>query len=90
MALETGDEIEEDEVAKLCRMGRLSVETRSKVIVMRRNRYPVSVIQEKLLQEGVVVSKVLLFALIKMTSLVIDLPRKHRSSKLCKIERTAV
>ena len=69
-----------------CRiMGRLSVEKRSKVIVMWRNGYPVSVIKDKLSQEGVVVSNVSLFALIKKyrtISLVIDLPRKHRSSKL--------
>ena len=46
-------------------MGRLYLETRSKVIVMWVNRYPVSMIQEWLLQEGVSISKVSLFALIK-------------------------
>ena len=66
-------------------MGRLSLETRSKVIVMWGNGYPVTVIQERLLQEGVSISKVSLFALIKKfksTKLVVDLKRNPRSSIL--------
>ena len=66
-------------------MGRLSLETRSKVIIMRRNCYRVSEIQARLAQEGVSVSKVSLFALLKKfnnTSLVVDLKRKPRSSLL--------
>ena len=66
-------------------MGRLSLETRSKVIVMRRNGYRVSDIKERLSQEGVSVSKVSLFALLKKfdsTGLVIDLKRKPRSTIL--------
>ena len=46
------------------RMGRLIMETRSKVILMWKNGYPVTVIQERLSQ-GVTVSKVSLFTLIK-------------------------
>ena len=64
-------------------MGQLSLEIRSKVIVMWGNGYPVSVIQERLLQEGVSISKVSLFALIKKfknTNQVVDLKRKPRSS----------
>ena len=66
-------------------MGRLSVETRSKVIMMWKNSYPVTVIQERLRQGVVAVLKVSLFALIKkfnVHSLVINLSRKPRSSKL--------
>ena len=66
-------------------MGRLSLETRNKVIVMWVNGYPVSVIQERLLQEGVSILKVSLFALIKKfknTNQVVDLKRKPRSSLL--------
>ena len=39
-------------------MGRLSLETRSKVIVMWKNSYPVSETQERLSQEEVSVSSV--------------------------------
>ena len=56
-----------------------------KVILMWKNGYPVTVIQERLLQVGVSVLKVSLFALIKKFQtfkLVVDLPKKHRSSKL--------
>ena len=56
-------------------MGPLSVETRSKVILMRQNGYPVTVIQERFLQEVVCILKVS-FALIKKfnsTKLVVDL-----------------
>ena len=68
-------------------MGRLSLETRSKVIIMRRNGYRVSEIQSRLVEEGVTVSvsKVSLFALLKKfnsTGLVVDLKRKPRSSLL--------
>ena len=67
------------------KMGRLSVETRSKVTLMKQNGYPVTTIQKRLLEEDVQVSKVSLFALIKkfnQTKLVnIDLPKKPRSSK---------
>ena len=66
-------------------MGRLSLETRSKVIIMRRNGYRVSEIQSRLVEEGVSVSKVSLFALLKKfnsTGLVVDLKRKPRSSLL--------
>lgn len=66
-------------------MGRLSVETRSKVILMKQNGYSVTVIQKRLVEEGVQVSKVSLFALIKkfnQTKLIIDLPKKPRSSRL--------
>ena len=62
-------------------MGRLSLETNSKVIVMWGNGYPVSKIRERLSQEGVSISRVSLFALIKKfknTRLVIDLKRKPR------------
>ena len=66
-------------------MGRLSLETRSKVIIMRRNGYLVSEIHSRLAEEGVSVSKVSLFALLKKfnsTGLVVDLKRKPRSSLL--------
>ena len=53
-------------------MGCLSVDTRSKVILITQNGYP---IQKRLLEEGVQVSKVSLFARI-------DLPKKPRPSKL--------
>jgi hypothetical protein len=65
-------------------MGRLSLETRSKVFIMRRNCYRISEIQARLAQ-GVSVSKVSLFALLKKfksTGLVVDLKRKPRSSLL--------
>ena len=58
---------------------------RSNVILLWKNGYPVTVIQDRLFQEGVKVSKVSLFALIKKfksTALVIDLPRKPRTSVL--------
>ena len=45
------------------KMGRLSVETRSKVILMWKNSYPVTI--QKRLSQGVTVSKVSLFTLIK-------------------------
>ena len=65
-------------------MGRSSLETRSKVIVMK-NGYSVSETQERLLQEGVTVSKVSLYALVKKydtTQLVDDLKCKPRPSLL--------
>ena len=64
-------------------MGRLNLEMRNKVIVMKKNGYPVSEIQERLSQEGVIISKVSLYALVKKfetTKLVIDIKRKPRSS----------
>ena len=69
-------------------MGRLSLETRSKVIVIWKNGYPVSEIQERLSQEGVLVLRVSLFALVKKfkkMKLVIDLKRKPRSSILGRV-----
>ena len=63
-------------------MGGMSVETRSKVILLWKNGYSVTVIQDRFFQEGV---KASLFALIKKfksTALVIDLPRKPRTSVL--------
>ena len=57
-------------------MGWLSLETRNKVIVMKKNGYPVSEIQERLSQEGMIISKVSLYALVKKfetTKLVIDI-----------------
>ena len=61
------------------------METRSKVFLMWKNGYPVTIIQKRLSQEGVTVSKVSLFAPIKtfiITNVVVDLRIKHRSSKL--------
>ena len=66
-------------------MGRLSLETRSKVIMMWKNGYPVAVIQRRLTEEGVKVLTVSLFALVKKfksTSSVVDLRRAPRSSLL--------
>ena len=66
-------------------MGRLSLETRSKVIVMKKNGYPVSEIQERLSQKGVTISKVSLYTLVKKyesTNLVKDMKRTPRSSLL--------
>ena len=65
-------------------MGCLSLETRSKVTVMKKNGYPVPEIQERLSQ-GVTASKVSLYALVKKydaTNLVDDLERKPRRSLL--------
>ena len=66
-------------------MGRLSLETRSKVITMWVNCYPVSVIQKRLLQEGVSISKVSLLALfkkLKNPNQVVDIKHKLKSSLL--------
>ena len=66
-------------------MGHLSLETRSKVIIMKKNGYPVSEIQERLSEKGVTISKVSLYALIKKfetTNLVDNMKRKPRSSLL--------
>ena len=76
------DDCDYQRCSKGFRMGRMSVETRSKVILLWKNGCPVTVIQDRLFQEGV---KVSLFALIKKfksTVLVIDLPRKPRTSVL--------
>ena len=72
-------------VVQRSKMGHLSLESRCKVILMWRNGYPVTVIQERLLEEGVKILKVSLFTLIKKfktTCLIADLPNKTRSSLL--------
>ena len=76
------DDCDYQRCSKGFRMGRMNVETRSKVILLWKNGYPVTVIQDRLFQEGVKVSLFVLIKKFKSTVLVIDLPRKPRTSLL--------
>ena len=66
-------------------MGRLSIETRTRVITLWRAKFPVKATIDRLEEEGILVSRTAIFNLIvkfKKTHCVADIKRAPRSSKL--------
>ena len=69
-------------------MGRMSLETRAKVISMRSRNYSVSKIKKHLKEEGVMISKVSLFALFKKydaTKIIEDMKKEPRPQILVQL-----
>ena len=67
------------------KMGRLSIETRQRVVLLRSLGYIVKKIQERFLEEGIAVSKFAFYKLLKKhqsTGTVADLPRRSITPKI--------